>query len=123
MSSEHRSQGGSPLIPEGLAIALGSQRRLRILVALLGGPGSASSLSRDQLGDLTRHDVNYHLKTLKSAGAVDLISSEKIRGAKKHTYVLSEIWKPLVSQIASFDLCRESPSPLPALLKPGVSGG
>jgi DNA-binding transcriptional ArsR family regulator len=95
-------------IPESLAIALGHHRRLRILVALLEGPGSATSLHRNQLSDLTVDDVDYHLKKLKSTGAVSLLSSQKVRGATKHTYELSEHWQPLVSEVAGFDPRKRS---------------
>jgi len=76
---------------------------LRILVTLLQGPGSASSLSRDQLRDLSLNDVDYHLKKLESTGAIDLVNSEKVRGTEKHTYSLAASWRPLVAQVASFE--------------------
>lgn len=86
--------------PESLAVALGHQRRLRILVALLDGPpGSATSLRRDRLSDLTIKDVDYHLKTLRSTGAVHFLYSQRVRGATKNTYELAKSWKRLVSEM------------------------
>jgi DNA-binding transcriptional ArsR family regulator len=93
----------APFIPESLAIALGNQRRLRILVAMLEGPASATSLRRGAIPDLSVGNMDYHLKELKSAGAIRLIRSQKVRGATEHTYSLSEPWKPLARDLASFD--------------------
>lgn len=114
MSHPRLSRTGSmadPLVgrvPESIAIALGHQRRLRILVALLGGPGSATSLSRGQLMDLAVDDADYHLKKLESAGAVAHLKSEKVRGATMHTYELSEAWRPLVRQVACLGPATET---------------
>jgi hypothetical protein len=58
------SAAGVRRVPESRALALGHQRRLRILIALLTEPGSATSLPRDHLRDLTLEDVDYHLKKL-----------------------------------------------------------
>ena len=98
-------------IPESIAIALGHHRRLRILVALLEGPASATSLSRDQLQDLQVDDADYHLKKLESTGAVVHLKARKVRGATLHVYALSEHWRPLVSQVASFDPRGEDGTP------------
>lgn len=93
----------TPYIPESLAIALGNQRRLRILVAMLEGPASATSLRRGAIPDLSVDSMDFHLKTLKSAGAILLMNSKKVRGATEHTYSLSEPWRSLARALASFD--------------------
>jgi DNA-binding transcriptional ArsR family regulator len=93
----------TPFIPESLAVALGNQRRLRILVAMLEGPASATSLRRGAIPDVSVESMDFHLKTLKSAGAIRLLNSQKVRGATEHTYSLSEPWKSLARALASFD--------------------
>jgi DNA-binding transcriptional ArsR family regulator len=93
----------APINPESLAAALGNQRRLRILVALLEGPASATSLRRGAIPDLTVESMDYHLKELKAAGAIRLMNSRPVRGATEHTYSLSEPWKALARDLASFD--------------------
>lgn len=93
----------APFIPESLATALGNQRRLRILVAMLEGPASATSLRRGPIPDLSVDSMDYHLKELKAAGAITLLDSQRVRGATKHTYRLSESWKSVVGALASFN--------------------
>jgi predicted ArsR family transcriptional regulator len=93
----------APFVPESLAIALGNQRRLRILIAMLGGPASATSLRRGAIPDLSVESMDFHLKTLRAQGAIRLMNSQPVRGATEHTYSLSEPWKPLAHDLASFD--------------------
>jgi DNA-binding transcriptional ArsR family regulator len=56
-------------------------------------------------------NLDYHLKELKSAGAIRLIRSQKIRGATERTYSLLEPWKPLARDLADFDPQAENIGP------------
>jgi DNA-binding transcriptional ArsR family regulator len=90
---------------ERVAATLGHPRRVRILSELVKGPGSASSL-RKKLTDLTVSDIDYHLKVLVKAKAIEQIDSRKGRGATELIYGLA----PEASWQVSWELI-----PLPIL--------
>lgn len=71
-----------------VASALGHPRRIRILLALAAGPGSATSLAKSIGDDLTRKDVEYHVQVLVEGGVVALAGSRRIRGATERLYEL-----------------------------------
>lgn len=86
-----------------VAQALGHPRRVRILVALLERPASATALSRDLAG-ISRGDAHYHLTKLLEVGAIALRSSRAVRGATELTYALSsdDVWKRAVEALVPF---------------------
>jgi DNA-binding transcriptional ArsR family regulator len=71
-----------------LAIAIGHPLRLRILSALVGGEGSAATLSR-QFRDVHLGDVAYHLRVLADdCELIELVRSRPVRGAMESFYRL-----------------------------------
>ncbi len=60
--------------------------RLRMMSLLTGAPMSAAELAREL--DITQANASYHLRTLASAGQVEVAATESVRGgqAKKYRY-------------------------------------
>ncbi len=71
-----------------LARLLSHPLRVRLLAALVTGPGSATQFS-DRFGDATVGDCHYHLKVLKRGGVVELDHSRPVRGVTERIYRLT----------------------------------
>jgi DNA-binding transcriptional ArsR family regulator len=73
-----------------LLFALNSPLRRRILVRLVKGPGSATSLSEEF--EMARSNVSYHLNNVlyKECRVVELVEIIKRRGAKEKVYTVHQ---------------------------------
>lgn len=89
---------GDPLARVG--VALGHPLRVRILHALMTGPGSATALSK-AFEDAPLGDVYYHLTVLERCRVVELCRVRPVRGAKERIYELrpaaewGDVWERL----------------------------
>jgi DNA-binding transcriptional ArsR family regulator len=98
------SDPGDPLAR--LTAALGHPLRIRIIRALVAGPGSATSLSR-AIDDSTVHDLFYHLTVLERLRIVRLYRLRPARGAREKIFELrsparwGDVWKSLPPSIVA----------------------
>lgn len=86
-----------------VARALGHPKRLRLLVALLQQPGSATALSK-KLAGVSSSDAHYHLTRLHRVEAVVLDSTRPVRGATERTFAFPEDpgWRSVVEAVGAF---------------------
>jgi DNA-binding XRE family transcriptional regulator len=86
-----------------VARALGHPKRLRLLVALLQEPGSATALSK-KLAGVSSSDAHYHLTKLQSADAVVPHSTRLVRGATETTFAFPKDpgWRSVVEAVGPF---------------------
>lgn len=91
-----------------VAVALGHPLRVRIIRALVAGPGSATTLSK-VFDDATVGDLYYHLTVLERCRVIELRRLRPVRGAKERIFELrrrawwGDVWDSLPpSAVAAF---------------------
>lgn len=82
-----------------LSATFGHPRRVRILLGLGDGPGSATSLAARLGDDLTGKDLEYHLKVLANLGVIILLERRKVRGARESIFELAQESIPAIDEI------------------------
>lgn len=69
--------------------ALGHPTRLRVLERLESGPASPVDYTHDTRSDESLGTISHHFRALRQAGLIEVDSTERRRGALKHSYRLT----------------------------------
>jgi DNA-binding transcriptional ArsR family regulator len=86
--SRKRGVGAAPPTFEQMVKAINHPVRVKTLKVLLNRPANPSAIATDL--DVPLSTVSYHVRVLESAGLVEIIDEEAVRGSVAHFF--SVLW-------------------------------